>query len=244
MSKNVEQKLRDLDGDIQNFMDRLRLVNMHTSVNVVIMSDHGMTYGSDPRRETHPPGFPGTGTASMGIRKLHLGRALRNAKNKVKRVVGSGAYSMVWPKERYTMDVLMELRKNLAGCDVYLRNEIPHHLHWVVSGKKTSFSTVHITFSKTHNSLQNNFNTPPILVVAHNGTVLLRAGVGLQRPRSGTRFRPGAHGAYDTVVRVMEQTRQGMSGYDPEEEDMRGVFMARGPGEPWHPNFALFDCTS
>ncbi len=82
--------------------------------------------------------------------------------------------------------------------------------------------------------MQNNFNTPPILVVAHNGTVLLRAGVGLQRPRSSTRFRPGAHGAYDTVVRVMEQTRQGMSGYDPEEEDMRGVFMARGPGEPWH----------
>ena len=36
-------------------------------------------------------------------------------------------------------------------------------------------------------------------------------------------------GGYD-ATRILEQTQQGISGYDPEEPDMRGVFMARGPG--------------
>jgi hypothetical protein len=32
--------------------------------------------------------------------------------------------------------------------------------------------------------------------------------------------------------RLLDQTKLGLSGYDPEEEDMRGIFMARGPGKP------------
>ena len=38
-----------------------------------------------------------------------------------------------------------------------------------------------------------------------------------------------AEAGYETVG-LSEQTPQGISGYDPAEEDMRGVFMARGPG--------------
>ena len=28
----------------------------------------------------------------------------------------------------------------------------------------------------------------------------------------------------------MEQTRLSLAGYDPEEDDMKGIFMAKGPG--------------
>jgi len=31
--------------------------------------------------------------------------------------------------------------------------------------------------------------------------------------------------------RLIEQTKMGVAGYDPEEPDMRGIFMARGPGK-------------
>ena len=84
---------------------------------------------------------------------------------------------------------------------------------------------------------QNDYNTPPILVLAHNGTVLLRAGSDLQRPGSSSHlmnpFGGGSYGggSHDAAAGLYEQTRQGISGYDPEEEDMRGVFMAMGPGE-------------
>ncbi len=69
-------------------------------------------------------------------------------------------------------------------------------------------------------------------MLAHNGTVLLRAGANLQRPlaSSSSGRRAGTFGAHDTAARILEQTRLGISGYDPDEADMRGVFMARGPG--------------
>ena len=31
--------------------------------------------------------------------------------------------------------------------------------------------------------------------------------------------------------RLIEQTKMGLAGYDPEEPDMRGIFMAKGPGK-------------
>ena len=39
--------------------------------------------------------------------------------------------------------------------------------------------------------------------------------------------RQSQHGGF---LRLMEQTRMGLAGYDPDEDDMRGIFMAKGPG--------------
>ena len=60
-------------------------------------------------------------------------------------------------------------------------------------------------------------------MLARNGTVILRAPSNLQRPGYF-----GSGYGYDRN-RLLEQTKQGISGYDPDEKDMRGVFMARGP---------------
>lgn len=74
-------------------------------------------------------------------------------------------------------------------------------------------------------------NTPPILVVAHAGTVILRAGQNLQRPSMQSRLYPGLQDVSHVDGRGGRGAEMGVSGYSPEEEDMRGVFMARGPGE-------------
>ena len=63
--------------------------------------------------------------------------------------------------------------------------------------------------------------------MAQPGTVLLRAGGNLQRPASRARVNGGM---YEATRILQEQMKQGIAGYPPENEDMRGVFMAMGPG--------------
>ena len=67
--------------------------------------------------------------------------------------------------------------------------------------------------------LQGNPLCPPILAVAHEGTVLLRAGGNIQKPAP-----------FGLKHENMDHMPQGISGYDPDAVDMRGVFMAKGPG--------------
>ncbi len=101
----------------------------------MIMSDHGMTYGAKPWLEAHPRGHPvGVGK----VMRLSLSHVLQGVRSKVARVVGSGAYAMVWPqegthRERYTQEIVSWLKKKLRGCEIYTRDQIPEHLHWVVS---------------------------------------------------------------------------------------------------------------
>ena len=71
--------------------------------------------------------------------------------------------------------------------------------------------------------LQENKNTPPILVMAKKGYVINPATgneAGLQHPV--------AHNAMGRINRGLGM--RGLSGYDPDFPDMRGAFMARGPG--------------
>ena len=62
-------------------------------MNIVIMSDHGMTYGSNPNPVTHPSAFD---TNSVRIRHVRPRDLLKHVKGLVRRVVGYGAYSQVW----------------------------------------------------------------------------------------------------------------------------------------------------
>ncbi len=156
--------LRHLDKNLSVILDRMKNSTMDKSVslnsetllkksllphdfslsqvNLVIMSDHGMTYGATPWPEAHPRGRPvGVGK----VTRLSLSRALQGVRSKVARVVGSGAYAMVWPREgarreRHTLEIVNWLKKKLRGCDVYNREQIPEHLHWVVSSSFPSLS--------------------------------------------------------------------------------------------------------
>ena len=116
LSKQTERKLRVLDRHIKNFLDRLHEVSMTDFVNVVIVSDHGMTYGSQPQASSHPPHFP---VEEYDIKKIQLGTALEQVRDKVQMVVGSGAYSMVYPQnELDTVNIANSLRRSMAGSNV------------------------------------------------------------------------------------------------------------------------------
>ena len=79
-------------------------------------------------------------------------------------------------------------------------------------------------------------NSPPILVLARPANIILSSPPEVQRPVAGQcrkgqgqghGRRQSQHGGF---LRLMEQTRMGLAGYDPDEDDMRGIFMAKGPG--------------
>ena len=49
---------------------------------MIIMSDHGMTYGSNPLPSHHPPAFR---SETVNIAKVSIGLALDRVKTKVRR---------------------------------------------------------------------------------------------------------------------------------------------------------------
>ena len=104
---------------------------MQPHVNIIITADHGMTRLPD------------------GDKQIEIGRILRN-KGLVKHVemiVGSGAYTMIFPKEDANVGVLANPTKNRDRrqiivkalkarlknqADIYKDEDIPEDLHWKV----------------------------------------------------------------------------------------------------------------
>jgi hypothetical protein len=62
------------------------------------MSDHGMAYGSDPIAGTHPINSKVISDENNSVQKVSIGKALQNVQRNISMVVGSGAYSMIYPK--------------------------------------------------------------------------------------------------------------------------------------------------
>ena len=199
LSNHVERKLRELDFAVGKLFKRLNDSSMDPYVNVIIMGDHGMTYARDPDPRLHPRGFKPHQAGVVGnVRRISLYQILRRVSGLVKMIVGDGAYAMVYPSsERVRVQVISTLERafDKAGLkqavNVYPMEEIPDELHW-----------------------KNNVTTPPVLVLAKPGTVLLHSG-DMQKPVS--------------VAYQEQDNTRGLSGYDPDEKDMRSVFMARGP---------------
>ena len=198
LSKETESSLRQLDAMINYTVGRMKETGMDKMVNFIIMSDHGMSYGANPTLPHHP--FPNFPMNEHKVRTISMEAAIRPVGQHVRMVVGEGAYAMVYPKSpRSTDRVLDALHIALKGVDIYTKDEIPEHLHW----KDSKYC-------------------PPILVLAHPGTVIQRANGQHQRPPT---VMPKSYDEYEGKAKHF-----GVSGYDPEEPDMRGVFMARGPG--------------
>ena len=101
-------------------------------VNIIITSDHGIT------------------TRPGGDKQIEIGRVLRKLKllRDVEMIVGSGAYTMIYPKEDPEVGVLASPTRNNDREDrivrklkasslqnqagVYKSKDIPEHLHWKV----------------------------------------------------------------------------------------------------------------
>lgn len=189
---------------IDSLLTRMKQSRMDKLVNFIIMSDHGMTYGANPGVAQHP--FANFPFEKYSVRQVSMEAALRPVGRQVRYVIGEGAYAMVYPRSPKMIDNVLEaLHMSLKGVDIYTADEIPDHLHW----KQSKYC-------------------PPILVLARPGTVIMRASGQHQRPvvSNGITSSNNAD-EYEGSSLYLEP---GISGYDPEEPDMRGVFMARGPG--------------
>ena len=120
-------------------------------------------------------------------------------------IVGTGSHAGIYPKSRELRKEIVERLQDVEGIKVYGKHDIPEELHY-----------------------KHNKNSPPILVMAEPGTIILSSGRNVQRP-SYNRGGGKGHG-YSSPQSLVEQTKMGLSGYDPKEPDMRGIFLAKGPG--------------
>ena len=126
-----KMELKKIDNAIIGLMDRLEETNMDSMVNIIITADHGIT-----RRPA-------------GDNQIEIGKELRNLGlvQDVSMLVGSGAYTMIHPKDDPQDTVLdaptsnndrhnrivKKLSRELEGrADVYKKEDIPDHLHWKV----------------------------------------------------------------------------------------------------------------
>jgi len=180
LSDQVEDKLRQLDAAMVHLEDRLNHTSMTEFVNVVIVSDHGMTYGHASPYE-------------LEMNKVKLSKHLQ--KGTYRWIVGSGSHAGVYPNSMKQMQGIVERLHEVEGIRVYGKHDIPEELHY-----------------------KHNKNSPPILVIAEPGTIILSSGRDVQRPFYNS-----------SPQSLVEQTKMGLSGYDPKEEDMRGIFLAKGP---------------
>ena len=129
-------------------------------------------------------------------------------------IVGSGSHAGIYPtNHKFRAEIVSALRE-VEGVRTFTRSNIPEDLHYSDSR-----------------------NSPPILVLAEPQTIILSNPTYLQRPAQGQcwdnhrahqarrRFPPDMDSS-----RLMDQTRMGLAGYSPYEGDMRGIFLAQGPG--------------
>jgi len=174
-------KLKGLDAAMTHLEDRLNVTTMNWFVNVVVMSDHGMTYHGDEVGR------------KVEIRKVKLSDHL--IQGTYRWIVGSGSHAGVYPRNKKLWADLVTRLQGIEGVRVYNRTEIPEDLHY-----------------------KNNKNSPPILVMAEPGTIILPSRRGVQKP-----------GSWRVTENLIDQTEIGLSGYDPKEPDMRGIFLAKGP---------------
>ena len=96
LSRQTENQLKELDSMVDKLLTRMKKTRMDELVNFIIMSDHGMSYGNNPSIQQHSyPSFP---FDKYEVHKVSMEAALRPVRNKVRMVIGEGAYAMVYPR--------------------------------------------------------------------------------------------------------------------------------------------------
>jgi len=194
LSNQTMRKLRELDQAMEQLESRLMVTHMKDFVNVVVLSDHGMTHGHHTAHSLFDP------ESEEVINKVQLSKYLQ--KNEFRWIVGSGSHAGVYPRDPSFRKTIVEALNAVPGLRAFKRSDIPEEYHYRRSA-----------------------NSPPVLVIAEKGTVILASGSEVQRP---TFHGPSPGNGYN-AQRLLDQTKMGLSGYEPTMEDMRGIFLAQGP---------------
>jgi len=194
LSNQTMRKLGELDQAMEHLESRLQVTHMKEFVNVVVLSDHGMTHGHHTSHSTFDP------ESEEVINKVQLSNYLQDGQYRW--IVGSGSHAGVYPEEKKFRKSIVKALDAVPGLRAFQRSDIPEELHY-----------------------RRSTNSPPILVIAEKGTVILASGSEVQRP---TFHGPSPGNGYN-AQRLLDQTKMGLSGYDPSMDDMRGIFLAQGP---------------
>jgi len=119
-------------------------------------------------------------------------------------IVGSGSHAGLYPKDPNFCKPIVEALNAVPGLRAFQKSDIPEEYHYRRSA-----------------------NSPPILVIAEKGTVILASGSEVQRPIfHGS---PPGNGYNTQSLAARWYLKMGLSGYEPTMEDMRGIFLAQGP---------------
>ncbi|XP_021967716.1 glycerophosphocholine cholinephosphodiesterase ENPP6 [Folsomia candida] len=110
-SAELKQTMRDLDDAMYDFLDRMADTGLDDKVNVIVVSDHGMTWIGG-----------GSGTVYVPV-----GDYVNSSY--VYKVLGKGAMMQIAPYSR-RIDTVYENLKGRRGFDVYRRDEIPDEYHF------------------------------------------------------------------------------------------------------------------
>ncbi|KAL7643381.1 UNVERIFIED_CONTAM: hypothetical protein RMT77_006673 [Armadillidium vulgare] len=109
-TEDRKQAVRDLDRGIQLLLQSLQETNMEDKVNIIVVSDHGMT------------------TTRIGsVSRVELDDYLLT--EYVENIADAGAFSNIKVKEGYVDEVYNKL-KEMPGVEVFKHDEIPDELHF------------------------------------------------------------------------------------------------------------------
>jgi len=194
LSNRTMAKLQELDQAMELLESRLMVTHMKGFVNVVVLSDHGMTH-------THSH-YTAHSESEEVINKVQLSNYLQ--RRQFRWIVGSGSHAGLYPKDPNFCKPIVEALNAVPGLRAFQKSDIPEEYHYRRSA-----------------------NSPPILVIAEKGTVILASGSEVQRPIfHGS---PPGNGYNTQSLAARWYLKMGLSGYEPTMEDMRGIFLAQGP---------------
>lgn len=167
-SPDIKQAVRDLDDVLMYLMNEIEKRNLANAVNIVIVSDHGMTY-----------------TAPGAIERHEIDDYL-NAST-VENIADKGALMNIKIPPQ-NIDLVYKRVSQIPGVTAYKHDDIPNHFFF-----------------------KNNKYVHDIILLANQGHFIMSSKSDKQLPPRGDFVYIGAHG------------------YDPENQDMKGIFFAKGP---------------
>ncbi|CAL4125293.1 unnamed protein product, partial [Meganyctiphanes norvegica] len=109
-AEETQLAVRELDQHLKTFLDQLETKNLTDKVNIIIVSDHGMT---DTGRES--------------VERIEIDDYLDT--NLVENIADKGAFMNIKVKPENVEQVYEQLKK-IQGVDIFKHDDIPEYLHY------------------------------------------------------------------------------------------------------------------
>ncbi|XP_067136126.1 glycerophosphocholine cholinephosphodiesterase ENPP6-like [Centruroides vittatus] len=111
-TKERRQALQSIDSDINRLQEEIVKKDLLTKVNLVIVSDHGMS-DTNPTKVTY----------------INIDRVIKL--DDIEMMLDKGSLSMIKPRENKLDEIINDFKKaNIPGLHVFKKEDIPNHYHF------------------------------------------------------------------------------------------------------------------